>query len=68
MKSADGIIWNSEDKKLYTAGFSENALYAIDQKGNIETVHKIVTPTEKMVYSTNLQKLFYVAMSSSLSI
>lgn len=40
MKSADGIIWNPADKKLYTAGFSENALYSIDPHGKIEVLHK----------------------------
>jgi quinol monooxygenase YgiN/sugar lactone lactonase YvrE len=40
MESADGIIWNSFDKKLYTAGFSENALYSIDPDGKIKVLHK----------------------------
>ena len=40
MISADGIIWNPKDRKLYTVGFLENALYTIDENGTIETLHK----------------------------
>lgn len=40
MISADGIIWNPKDRKLYTAGFLENALYSIDETGTIETLHQ----------------------------
>jgi quinol monooxygenase YgiN/sugar lactone lactonase YvrE len=39
-QSFDGIVWNSADRKLYTVGFLENALYAIDEQGNIETLHQ----------------------------
>lgn len=39
-QSFDGIVWNPVDRKLYTVGFFENALYAIDEEGNIETLHQ----------------------------
>lgn len=40
MISADGLIWNPKDRKLYTPGFLENALYAIDESGQIEKLHQ----------------------------
>lgn len=40
MLSADGLVWNSKDRKLYTPGFLENALYAIDEFGEIEKLHQ----------------------------
>jgi quinol monooxygenase YgiN len=39
-QSFDGIVWHNRTRKFYTVGFFENALYAIDEDGNIETLHQ----------------------------
>lgn len=36
----DGIVFHSKSQQFFTVGFFENALYSIDLKGNIKTLHQ----------------------------
>ncbi|MBW1650002.1 MAG: SMP-30/gluconolactonase/LRE family protein [Deltaproteobacteria bacterium] len=40
MTSADGIVWNKTDNKIYIADFLGNAVHSLDMNGNIKTLHK----------------------------
>ena len=40
MVSADGIVWNPSDNKIYVADFLGNAAHAVDMQGNVITLHK----------------------------
>ncbi|RLA41095.1 MAG: hypothetical protein DRR06_16480 [Gammaproteobacteria bacterium] len=40
MRSADGIIWRQADEKIYVADMLLNAVHAVDNNGNVETLHK----------------------------
>ncbi len=40
MVSADGIVWNPVDSRIYVADFLGNAAHAVDLQGNVTTLHK----------------------------
>ena len=40
MVSADGIVWNPSDSRIYVADFLGNAAHAVDMQGNVITLHK----------------------------
>ena len=40
MRSADGIVWRQADQKIYVADMLLNAVHAVDNNGNVETLHK----------------------------
>jgi len=40
MRSADGIVWRQADDKIYVADMLLNAVHAVDNNGNVETLHK----------------------------
>ena len=40
MVSADGIVWNPKDNKIYVADFLGNAAHSVDMNGKVITLHK----------------------------
>ncbi len=40
MDSADGIVWNEADNKIYVANFLGNGVHSVDMNGKIQTLHK----------------------------
>jgi len=40
MVSADGIVWNPSDNKIYVADFLGNGAHVVDMLGNVITLHK----------------------------
>lgn len=40
MASADGIFWRQADNTIYVADMLNNAVQAVDMKGNVTTVHR----------------------------
>lgn len=40
MKSADGIVWNPADRKIYVADFLQNAVHSVDEEGRVTTLHR----------------------------
>ncbi|MCP4373991.1 MAG: hypothetical protein GY797_38690 [Deltaproteobacteria bacterium] len=40
MDSADGIVWNKADNKIYVADFLGNGVHSVDMNGKVETLHK----------------------------
>ena len=39
MVSAGGIVWREEDNRIYVADILNNAVHAVDIKGNVQTLH-----------------------------
>lgn len=40
MDSADGIVWNEADNKIYVADFLGNGVHSVDMNGKVQTLHK----------------------------
>jgi len=40
MDSADGIVWNKADNKIYVADFLGNGVHSVDMNGKVQTLHK----------------------------
>ena len=40
MDSADGIVWNKTDNKIYVADFLGNGVHSVDMDGTVTTLHK----------------------------
>ncbi len=40
MDSADGIVWNAADNKIYVADFLGNGVHSVDMEGKVQTLHK----------------------------
>lgn len=40
MDSADGIVWNAADNKIYVADFLGNGVHSVDMNGKVQTLHK----------------------------